>query len=72
MTYTITDTSSPLVQAIFLKAHCRLLAVGMNPPRGLTKREVLDKVSKITGNKYRRGDYGKAADDLHVFIRKST
>jgi len=69
MTYTITDTASDRVQAVFLKAHCRVLTIpGMKPPRGLTKRMILDKASRITGVSYKRGDFGKAADDLYKFL----
>ena len=69
MSYTITDTASDRVQAVFLKAHCRVLSItGMKPPRGLTKRMILDKASRITGVSYKRGEFGKAADDLQKFV----
>lgn len=69
MTYTITNTTGAVAQAIFLKAHCRVLTIpAMKPPRGLTKRQILDKASAITGNMYKRGEFGRAADDLHQFI----
>ena len=69
MSNMITDTASDRVQAVFLKAHCRVLTIsGMKPPRGLTKKMILDKASRITGVSYKRGEFGKAADDLYKFI----
>lgn len=70
--YTLDDVRNQRVQAIFLKAHCRVLTIpSMKPPRGLTKKMILDKASAITGVSYKRGEYGKAADDLHKFIINS-
>jgi hypothetical protein len=58
----INDPSSPRVQAMFLKAHLKLVALGMQP-RG-RKGDLLKKASAITGKVYRRGEYAKAAKDL--------
>lgn len=64
----ITDTTSSIVQAIFLRGHLRLLAVGMEPARGVSKGSFLKKAGAITGKTYKRGAYMQAADDLKVFI----
>ena len=58
----------PKVQAIFLRAHLRLISVGMTPPRGMTKGDILRKAGNITGNAYKRGEYAQAVKDLTLFI----
>lgn len=55
-------------QAIFLRAHLRLISVGMTPPRGMTKGDILRKAGNITGNAYKRGEYAQAVKDLTLFI----
>lgn len=64
----ITNTMSNRVQAIFLKGHLRLLAVGLQPPRGIRKGDVLKKASAITGKDYKRTAYMDAASDLQSFL----
>lgn len=64
----ITDTTSNRIQAIFLKGHLRLLAVGLQPPRGVRKGDILKKASAITGKNYPRTGYLDAATDLHEYI----
>ena len=64
----ITDTLSNHVQAIFLKGHLRLLAVGLQPPRGIRKGDILKKASAITGVAYKRTAYLDAANDLQFFL----
>jgi len=56
------------VQAIFLRAHLRLISVGMTPPRGMTKGDILRKAGSVTGTAYKRGEYAKAVADLTAFI----
>ena len=68
--FTIDTPNGPLRMAIFLKAHNRLCAVGMNPPRGTTKRQILDKTTAITSKSYKRGEHGKAAEDLDAYIKQ--
>ena len=65
---TITDTRSQRLQAIFLKGHCKLVAAGMAPPRGVRKSDILKKAGAITGKTYKRGQYEQAAADLKEFI----
>lgn len=70
--YTITDTSNTRLQAIFLKAHLRVLTIpSMKPPRGMTRRQLLDKAGMITGVSYKRGEYSKAATDLQTFLNNT-
>jgi hypothetical protein len=57
----------PAVQAIFLKGHLRLLAVGMRNSK-LSGRALLDRASAITGKAYRRGQYDAAIADLQTVI----
>lgn len=64
----ITDTMTNRMQAIFLKGHLRLLAVGLQPPRGIRKGDVLKKAGAITGKEYKRTAYLDAASDLQPFL----
>lgn len=65
----IENPAHPSVQAIFLRAHMRMLAAGMSPSRGINKGVLLVKATMITGVKYKRGEYAKAAEDLNNYIR---
>jgi hypothetical protein len=71
MTTIITDPAGARVQAIFLKGHCRLLAAGLQPPRGVRKSDILRKAGAITGKTYKRGQYDVAATDLAKFLEES-
>jgi hypothetical protein len=64
----IEGPGSPRVQAVFVRAHLRMVAAGMEPSRGLTKRKLLDKAGEITGVLYGRGMYGAAIADLTMYI----
>jgi hypothetical protein len=66
---TITNPLDPKVQAIFLKAHLRLVSVGMSPPRGVRKGDLLKKATAITGKTYGRTDYKTAASDLAEYLQ---
>lgn len=66
--FTITDPKAPRVQAVFLRAHLRAVAAGMQPRRGVRKGDLLDKAGNITGKAYGRGAYGAAIADLTAFI----
>lgn len=65
----ITNPRDPMVQAIFLKAHLRLVSAGMTPPRGVTKGSLLKKATAITGKTYGRTDYQTAASDLAEYLK---
>lgn len=69
MAYTITEPGSPRAQAVFIRAHLRAVAAGMQPRRGLTKGDLLDKAARYTGQTYKRGEYGKAIADLTTFLK---
>lgn len=56
-------------QAVTLRGHCRLMALGMTHSR-LTKTRVLQLAGKITGVKYKRGQHGIAASDLTDMIER--
>lgn len=69
----MTTIDNPLQNPRFLaatcRAHLRLIAAGMMPRRGVTKGDVLAKASSLTGQTYKRGEYGKAIADLTAFLR---
>lgn len=48
------DPLDPITQAIFLKPHVRLMALGLRHSR-LTKGQILDKTERVTGKTYPRG-----------------
>tara|TARA_R110002096_G_scaffold77922_1_gene183793 strand:+ start:1637 stop:1852 length:216 start_codon:yes stop_codon:yes gene_type:complete len=65
----IDNPSSPHVQAIFLKGALRLMSVGLSHSR-MTKTEALTIATTLTGNKYKRGQYVEAIQDLQTIIDK--
>lgn len=67
MTTTV-DPKDRRVQAIFLKGHLRLMSAGMNTR--LPKMEALERAGAITGKKYKRGQYGQAAEDIKEWLSK--
>ena len=67
----IQNPKRPVVQAIFLKGHLKLVAAGLTPPRGVSRRSLLDKAGAITGKRYKRGAYLEAANDLAAFITEN-
>jgi hypothetical protein len=50
-------------QAATLAAHCKMLAAGMRNSR-LSGTAILAKVTQLTGQKYKRGQYKAAIADL--------
>ena len=56
------------IGAIFLRAHLRALAAGMTNSR-LSGTRILAQATAITGNKYKRGQYKAALDDLNAIIQ---
>lgn len=64
---TIQNPGDPRVQAIFLRAHLRLLAAGLKNSR-LSGTEILRRASAITGQLYKRGQYKQALADLQTII----
>ena len=56
------------VQAAFIKAHLKMVKVGMMPNRNVTKTGLLQAASAITGVKYKRGQYDAAISDLQVIV----
>jgi hypothetical protein len=68
---TIENPARPEVQAIFLKAHLKLHALGMKA-RGVRGGDLLKKAGVITGQTYKRGEYRRAFDDLKTYIENAT
>jgi len=64
----ITDPRSDGVQAAFIKAHLKLCAVGMKPPRPLTKTKLMIKAANLTGIKYKRTEITQAIADLQTIV----
>ena len=60
---TIDNPQDPVIQAIFLKPHLRMLARGMKSSR-ITGSQVLRLASDLTGNTYKRGRYHAALTDI--------
>lgn len=58
------------LSAVFLRGHLKLIAAGMQP-RG-RKTDMLRAAEKITGQKYKRGEYQKAADDITTWLAENT
>lgn len=63
----ISDPNAAPIQAIFLRAHLRLLNAGMKHSR-LRGTDILRHASRITGNIYKRGQYAIAIADLTKVI----
>jgi|TARA_R110000803_G_scaffold54211_1_gene110868 hypothetical protein len=63
-----TDPRSDGVQAAFIKAHLKMCAVGMNPPRPLTKTKLLIKATNLTGLNYKRTEITQAIEDLQIIV----
>lgn len=56
-----------LEQAIYVRAHCRVMAVGMHHSR-ISKTRMLEIAGNITGKSYKRGQHAQAAEDLTAYI----
>ena len=69
-TITITNPDHPVVQAIFLKAHLRMLIVGLKHSR-MSGARILEHASTITNKPYKRGQYKQALADIIAFIEKA-
>ena len=62
------DLDQPKLAALFLRAHLKMLDLGMKNSR-LSGAQILAKASEVTGQHYKRGQYQKAIDDLNVIIK---
>jgi hypothetical protein len=59
-TIVIENPSDPIIQAIFLKPHLRLMSLGMTHSR-LRQSDVLAAATALTGKPYKRGKPGLEA-----------
>jgi len=57
--------------AVVLRGHCRMLDAGMRNSR-LSGTKILAKVTQLTGQKYKRGQYKAAIADLNKLIEELT
>lgn len=64
---TIENPARPEVQAAFLKSHLKLMRVGMTNSR-ITKTQMLEKASAITGVRYTFKSIDKAIADLQQIV----
>lgn len=55
-------------QAIVLRGHIKLLALGMTHSSGLTLTKALKLASAITGQTYKRTQHEKARADLNEYV----
>lgn len=70
MAYTIDDPlNDPRFLAATTRGHLRMISAGMLPRRGLTKSAILDRAASLTGQTYKRGEYGRAIADLTAFLK---
>ena len=68
---TILNPARPEVQAAFLKAHLRLMAVGMTNSQ-FSMKQMLAKATAITGTRYTKGTIDVAINDLQSVIDEAT
>ena len=68
---TKTDPTSNRVQAVFLKAHIKMLCMGMKNSQ-LSQRQILSKITALTGNPYPNSKTGreKARDDIIRYVQE--
>lgn len=55
--------------AVMLRGHLKLLDAGMRNSR-LSGKAILAKASELTGQNYKRGQYGQAITDLNNLIEE--
>ena len=63
----IENPANPRLLAIFIRAHVKCMAAGMNHSK-LTRTRALELASQITGKAYKRGQHAIAAADLDAWL----
>ena len=63
----IENPADPRMLALFIRAHVKCMAAGMNHSK-LTRPRALELASQITGKTYKRGQHAIAAADLDAWI----
>ena len=64
----IQNPRDPKIQAVFVRAHLKLIKTGLRANRNSTPRKILDKAEAITGQIYKARQYDKAIIDLTYMI----
>ena len=64
------DLDQPKIAALFLRAHLKMLELGMKNSR-LSGTQILSKASELTGRAYKRGQYQVAIEDLNNIIKET-
>ena len=64
---TIINPTESRIKAVFVRAHLRMLAAGMRNSR-MSGTQILRAATEITGNKYKRGQYNAAIQDLTAHL----
>lgn len=67
---TIVNPAERGPQAAFLKAHLKLMKLGMKNSQ-TTSTQMLAKASALTGNTYKRGQYDAAIADLQAIVNEA-
>ena len=57
------------IQIAALRGQLRLIGAGMTI-KGLTKTKALEVAGNVTGEKYKRGEHKKAADDIDKWLKE--
>ena len=68
MTTIANPLNNPRFMAATTRAHLQMIALGMQPRRGVRKGDVLAMAGKYTGKAYGRGAYKEAIADLTTFL----
>lgn len=63
-----TEVGFDRLQAVFLRAHLRLLAVGMKNS-SMSGTQILAKASALTGKTYKRGQYSLACKHIEEMLK---
>ena len=63
----IDNPADPRMLALFIRAHVKCMAAGMNHSK-LTRTRALQLAGQITGKTYKRGQHAIAAADLDEWI----
>ena len=68
---TITNPASNRTQAVFLKAHIKMLCIGMKNSQ-FSQRQILSKITALTGNSYPSSPKGRgrALSDITHYVEE--
>lgn len=67
---TITNPRDASVQAVFIRAHARMRAVGMTA-RGTSATQLRNAASRVSGKTYKSGQWQQIIDDMTAIINEA-